>query len=118
MASQMVSERAFHKTVAQYLNYALPKDAWWTTIPAGGGGLIRGVHLKAMGYKAGTPDILIIWRGEVYWIELKADGGRLSRSQSDTSQSLRVAGCKAVMVVSNFGTLVGCLELWRMITLR
>jgi len=70
------SEQSLHRAVAQYLDAALPADCWWTTFPAGGGGKIRGAQLKAMGLKAGVPDILIMreWNlgPAVLWIELKA----------------------------------------------
>ena len=79
-------EYAFHCSVAQYLDKALPPECWWTTFPAGGGGKARGGKLKAMGLKAGVPDILILHRRpschRVLWLELKAAKGTLSDSQA------------------------------------
>lgn len=54
-----------------------------------------------MGLKAGVPDLLIIDRGRILWIELKtaADkgsgirAGRHSDAQDDTQDALRMAGC-------------------------
>ena len=74
-------EQVFHKAVAEYLDAALPPSCWWTTFPAGGGGKARGGQLKAMGLRAGVPDILVLHRYarmivHVIWLELKAPKGR------------------------------------------
>lgn len=80
-------EHEFHKTVAQFLDAALPSSCWWTTFPAGGGGKARGGKLKAMGLKPGVADILILHEGptdaatSVLWIELKAPKGDTSDAQ-------------------------------------
>ena len=81
-------EQALQRAVAHYLNLALPDDAWFTAFPAGGGGRVRGAILKGMGLKAGVPDILIVWRGRAYWLELKAPGGRLNMAQGVTFHRL------------------------------
>jgi hypothetical protein len=75
-------ERLLHKAVAAFLDAALP-DTWrWSTFPSGGGGRVRGAQLKAVGLKAGWPDILILSpEGRWYSIELKAQKGRLSEEQ-------------------------------------
>ena len=92
------SEQSLHRVVAQYLDAALPADCWWTTFPAGGGGKIRGAQLKAMGLKAGVPDVLIL-RGaqfftpRILWIELKAKRGMVSMVQDIVHHDLRRMGC-------------------------
>ena len=89
-------EQDLQRAVAEFLDLALPRpDAWWTTIPAGGGGKVRGAFLKAAGLKAGVPDILIIWRGRAYWIELKSWAGKPSPAQVEVRNMLRLAGCSA-----------------------
>ena len=107
-------EAALHRAVARYLDMALPKFAFWTTFPAGGGGKVRGAQLKATGLKAGVPDILIIAPGYdgpfVYWIELKAPKGRASVDQQLQHQQLNrllceVAICRSVEDVEE--TLLG-----------
>jgi hypothetical protein len=85
-------EESLHIAVAQFLDLALPDDAVWTTIPAGGGGKVRGAHLKAMGYKPGWPDILVVYRGRTICIELKAPGGTLSKPQKALHPRLTLAG--------------------------
>ena len=88
-------EQIFQTDVAEFLTLALPvHDAWFTTIPAGGGGKVRGAILKGMGYKAGTPDMLVIYQGTAIWLELKSGRGRLSLTQQLCSHDLVEAGCK------------------------
>ncbi len=85
-------EDDFHMAVADYLDLALPEDAVWTTIPAGGGGKVRGARLKAMGYKAGWPDLQVVYRGRLICIELKSAKGRLSPAQRAMHERLTLAG--------------------------
>ena len=87
-------EQIFQRQVADFLTLALPApDAWFTTIPAGGGGKVRGAILKGMGYKAGTPDMLVIYRGRAIWLELKTPRGTLSERQEQCGIDLVQAGC-------------------------
>lgn len=85
-------EQDFQRVVVQFLDLMLI-DAWFTHFPAGGGGRVRGGVLKAMGLKAGVPDILIIRDGWIFWIELKSPLGRLSPVQRDTHKTLLLQGC-------------------------
>ena len=102
-------EQALQRATAQYLALALPTpDAWFTTIPAGGGGKTRGAILKGMGYKAGTPDMLVIYYPQywevdeegpfVIWLELKSTKGKLSKAQEQCRDDLIAAGCKWALV--------------------
>ena len=105
-----MTEESLHRAVAQYLDLALPPGVWWTTIPAGGGGRIRGAKLKACGYKAGTPDILIVGTACPAFIELKTAKGRLSPAQKVCHAGLKdahawVAVCRSLAEVE--GTLKG-----------
>ncbi len=88
-------EQALQRAVAEFLTLALPvPDAWFTTIPAGGGGKVRGAILQGMGYRAGTPDMLVIYKGTVIWMELKASNRKLTEVQDDCCGDLIAAGCK------------------------
>jgi hypothetical protein len=96
MASPAFSEAQLHKAAAQFLDLALPSDAVWTTFPAGGGGKARGGILKAMGLRAGWPDIQILWRDHLYCIELKSAKGNLSPDQRALHE--RIVFCGGVVV--------------------
>ena len=88
----IVTEKALHKAVAQFLSLALTPPDFFTTFPLGGGGKARGGQLRSVGTKAGIPDILLIRNGRVYWIELKTSRGTLSEQQKATGIDLRAAG--------------------------
>ena len=77
-------EEALHRTIADFLNCALPYDAFWWHTPNGGGrSKAEAGIFKALGVKAGFPDIGIVWRSSWYFIELKATRGRVSDAQDD-----------------------------------
>lgn len=104
----MKPEDAFHCQVADYLDLVLPAGYFWTTFPAGGGGLLRGKLLKAKGLKPGLPDLVVFknlngWvQGQVraaLWIELKARSG-LSQKQRDCHEALRALGHEVVVAKS------------------
>lgn len=94
-------EQAFHCAVARYLTFALPPQFFWSTIPSGGGGLIRGANLKRAGLKPGLPD-LVIFKPSVFaiaeqgpftlWLELKAKSGSLSSEQRQVHKALEALG--------------------------
>ncbi len=45
-----------------------------------------------MGLKAGTPDLVMCWKGRLVGIELKAGRGRLSPAQVETHEAITLAG--------------------------
>ena len=61
-----MSEDEVHRAVATYLDLVLSPEATYTTIPGG-----HRVMTTAPGYRRGFPDILIVWRGQAFCIELK-----------------------------------------------
>ena len=86
-------EQELQKTVARYLDLALPKDAVFFHCPNGGArSKAEAGIFKAMGVKAGVPDIFIIYRGRVVAIELKSEKGRLTPAQKDMHSRLALAG--------------------------
>ena len=86
-------EQSFQRSVASYLDLALPRDAVWFHCPSGGGrSKAEAGIFKAMGVKPGVPDIIIVYRGRVVAIELKSEKGRLSPAQKLMHAQLSVAG--------------------------
>lgn len=77
-------EISLHMSTAAYLRHAWPEHLPFTHFPAGELRDARtGAKLKAMGLAAGWPDfILMLPRGQVGFIELKASGGVLSDAQA------------------------------------
>ena len=87
------TEAQLHRAVAGFLRSRLTPPDFFSTFPAGGGGLMRGRLLKAMGLKTGMPDIFpLIINGIVYGAELKTAKGVLSDSQKETHAALLATG--------------------------
>jgi len=55
-------------------------------------GMIDGARRKAMGQVAGWPDITILAPSGAFFIEVKAEGGRLSPSQKELHDRMRALG--------------------------
>jgi hypothetical protein len=84
--------------------------------PANGGYRtpIEAAIFKALGVVAGTPDVICIKRGKVFALELKADGGRLSKNQATTIEAMRAAGA-VVEVAAGIDQALAILDGWGML---
>ena len=88
-----LSESKIQRAIAAYLDVALPAGSFWTAInPIPGKSIVAAVTSKAMGMKAGVPDILILHNGETLWIEIKREGGYLSKVQKAVHVNIEMAG--------------------------
>lgn len=91
----MPSEESIQRSIASYLDVALPAGCWYTAInPIPGKTKIAAARSKAMGMKAGVPDLLIIWHGKPIFIEVKKEGGYLSKVQKEIHDHIRAAGAE------------------------
>ncbi len=91
MTPRKHDEDDLHRAVADYLTLAMPPAVPWTTMPAGGGGKVRGARLKAMGLHPGWPDLQIVFRGRYIGIELKSGKCVPSSAQKAMHARLRLA---------------------------
>ncbi len=82
LRAPVVAEDDLHVSVAEALDRLLLPPAQWTTFPAGSVPLPPqfAAKLSRLGLKRGWPDVLIVHR-DVMGIELKRDGGRLSKTR-------------------------------------
>lgn len=87
------TEEVTHRAVVAHLERrAVPGLLYWHTPngelrrPAAGG------RLRAMGSRAGIPDLLLMRAGQLYALELKRDGGRVSDAQREAMAELSAAG--------------------------
>lgn len=87
MTKRQQPERALQRAVFDFLKIAMPAEAFFSAIPGGD----RQMTLTP-GYVAGLPDVVVIYEGEVSFIELKAAAGRLSEAQKDVHAALNRAG--------------------------
>jgi hypothetical protein len=88
-------ERSLHRTVADFLRWSLPADAFFTTIPGGDG---RATY--APGYSSGSPDILIVYGGAPLFVELKSEKGKVAQAQRETHRRLRWSGADVLVARS------------------
>jgi hypothetical protein len=86
-------EQQVQKAVLGHLAWRAVPDVWWCHYPAGGWrSPIEAAIFKSLGVVAGVPDILIVYCGQLYGLELKAEAGRLTGIQSDTQAAMQRAG--------------------------
>lgn len=90
-----IEESALQSRLCAFLRYGLPGDAVLTAIPGGN----RGVTTTP-GYLSGAPDLLIVYRGIAHFLEVKAEGGRLSSAQRLVHALLSQAGGRVAVVRS------------------
>lgn len=89
-----MSEHRLQQACAAFLSATLPRDCYWTSVDAGQGAMnLRAAQMrKARGVRAGFVDMLVVWGGRFYGVELKGSKGRLSDIQQITHAQIRDAG--------------------------
>jgi VRR-NUC domain len=70
--------------------------------------------LKGQGVVPGVPDVIAIRQGEVFAVELKAPGGRLSPAQLECHARLQAAGAK-VATAAGIDEAIEQLEQWNLL---
>ena len=73
-------EELLQRSVKDYLDKCAPGLMWYST-PNGGMSKAQNGRNKAMGARAGVPDLSFILDGRIHYIELKAAKGTLSPEQ-------------------------------------
>ena len=90
------AEESLQRTVADWLAWCVPAPPagpWWTAVnPIPAKSRAAAGVAKAMGLRAGTPDIVLCWKGRMIGIELKASRGRVSPAQVETHDAIPLAG--------------------------
>ena len=81
--------------------------------PANGGYRrpIEAAIFRSIGVVPGTPDVISIKDGQVFGLELKAAGGKLSEAQRATIEAMRLAGA-VVEVATGIDQALAALEGW------
>ena len=110
------AEQSLQRTVADYLALCVPAPPagpWWTAVnPIPAKSRAAAGISKAMGLKAGTPDIVMCWRGRLVGIELKAGRGQVSPAQLEAHDAITLAGgvvttCRTLDEVAAFLATLG-----------
>ena len=85
-----------------------------STSPGGYRTCVEGAILKAIGTVAGVPDIICIFEGRCYALELKAERGRVTDVQRVVHERLREAGAH-VAVAHGIDQALAQLEAWNLL---
>ena len=106
-------EQQLQRSVLAHLGRRGMPGLWWCHVPNGGyRGAIEAAIFKSLGVIAGVPDLLLIFSGKTYGLELKAaKGGRLSPAQIRTQEQMRQAGA-IVATVTGIDEALQQLESW------
>lgn len=110
-------EQAVHQAVVQHLDLR-GKPGIFYYHPANGGfrTAIEGSILKSLGVRAGVPDLIILYEGRTFGLELKAGKAKVTESQRTAHALMRVAGAtvetatgidEALRVLSGWGLMRG-----------
>lgn len=106
-------EQDLQKSVAAFLDRALPSDAVWSAInPVSAKSKAAAGLSKAMGLKPGILDLFILWRCKVYFIELKSKTGTVSDDQKTIIIRLEIAGAKCA-ICKTLESVQAQLTIWR-----
>ena len=81
---RVVLEHLRWRGVSRLFVFHYPAGGWRSPIEA--------AIFKSLGVVAGVPDLLLVYQGQLYGLELKTAHGRLTPTQIDTQQRMRNAG--------------------------
>jgi hypothetical protein len=77
--------------VVSYLAQALSPTAFFSIFPRGGGSLFHGLRMRDLGLREGFPNLLVLYDGCAYCIELRTGGYVPLPSQRDCYAALQDA---------------------------
>lgn len=75
---------------------------------------IQGAIAKGMGVRPGVSDLILLFEGNAYALELKAEGGRATEAQMEFMDEWQAAGGFGV-VAEGLDRAIKCLEAWGML---
>jgi hypothetical protein len=108
-------EDAIQRVLLEHLRLRAPRDCFFTHFPAGGvRSPIEAAIMKGLGVRAGVPDLLIVYEGTLYGLELKADGRKPTALQEETQTALRCAGAVVATAVG-LDAALRQLEAWNLL---
>lgn len=105
-------EDVIQRAVAQHLDLRAKQGVvWWHTPNGGYRNAVEAARFKGQGVKAGVPDVIIFFEGQLYALELKAASGKLSQAQKDMLSTLQANGAR-IAVAYSIDEAVIVLEQW------
>jgi len=117
VASAM-SEEKIQAAVIQHLELrSRPGVVFWHTPNGGWRRPAEAGRFKALGVRAGMPDLMLLANGQLFGLELKAAGGKLSPSQIEAHEAMRAAGA-TVETATGLDAALEALERWNLFRCR
>lgn len=110
-----MTEDALQRQIVQYLAIVLPRGWMCIHVANKPRSAVQGAREKAMGAKAGWPDLQIIGRDFIGFLEVKTPKGVLSAKQREVHETLRALGHR-VAVVRSCEDVSHALALWGVTT--
>lgn len=111
----LATEDQIHRAIVCFLKtMALSGVIWWHTPNGGMRNKTEAARFHGLGVKAGVPDILLLSDGQLFALELKRIGGRLSPSQRQMLDALANAGAR-IHVAYGVDQAFEILREWRLV---
>lgn len=108
-------EQQIQRAVFQHLRQRAAPGVFAFHVPNGGYRKPKeAAIMKGLGVVAGVPDVMVIFRGAVYALELKAEGGRPTLKQLEAVDNIRNAGGFAC-ICEGLDRALRCLEAWQIL---
>lgn len=113
---EALSEDQIHRQVIQELRHFAPPDCYFMH-PANGGWRKKteAAIFTALGVQPGCPDLWLVHAGELYVLELKKVGGKLSVAQKRELHKLDLAGARTA-VTYGLDEALAQLRAWGLLT--
>jgi hypothetical protein len=88
-----VSEVAEHEKLALLLSRHIdPETTWWTSLENKPRSRVSGASQRRRNVRAGIPDVMVVYRGRLIFIELKSRSGIPSKAQRQVRTELLKTG--------------------------
>ena len=119
MRPPVVPEHGIQRSVAQTFRLEIGPEAkvsphgvtWFSIDHANNHGEVPGIR-TGRGIPPGIFDMLVLWQGRAFWIELKSRDGTLSDPQRSMAATLLLSGCR-IGVARDADECLACLDEWQ-----
>jgi hypothetical protein len=118
LTSPVVPEHSIQRTVAGVMRLEVAREGhiseagvcWFSVDMANSHDAVPGIRM-ARGIPAGVPDMIVLYQGRAFWIELKSRDGTVSDPQRSMAATLLLSGCR-IGVARDEGEVLACLDEW------
>jgi hypothetical protein len=108
-------ETAIHRAVVAHLRTrGVPGLVWWHTPNGGRRNRIEGAILNGLGVRPGVADLIFLYDGRAFALELKTDAGRPTIAQRQFVSDFNAAGGTAV-ITNGLDQALRTIEHWRLL---